>query len=119
MSKALTMTSNGIVFTGGATTQPVIDRSATFANYVNAATLNFSGFSGMVLVNNSNTGGVALWLMGGGAATHVANTFPANNSPQTGTFAYSGNAAIGYTWTNNSGNTISASFTAIRTRAAA
>jgi len=107
----MTMTANSIVFVGGANTQPIADRSGTFASYVNAATLNFPAFSGMVLVNNANVGAVTLFLLGGNSATIVANS---NTNPQTGTFAV--NTGIsGYTWTNTSGNTISASFTAIRT----
>jgi hypothetical protein len=107
----VTMTANTIVFSGGANTQPIADRSGTFSNYLNAATLNFAAFSGMILVNNANTGAVSMFIMGGNAVTTVANS---SLNPQTGAFA--GNSSIlGYTWTNNSGNTISASFTAIRT----
>lgn len=107
----LTMTSNPIVFVGGANTQPVADRSGTFSMYTNASTLNFPSFSGMVLVNNANVGAVTMFLLGGNAATFVANS---NTNPQTGVFAVNTGIA-GYTWTNSSGNTISASFTAIRT----
>ena len=108
----VTMTANTIVFSGKANTQPIADRTGTFSNYANASTLNFAAISGMVLVNNANTGAVSLFLVGNGVVS-VANS---NTNPQTGTFT--ANVTIGgYTWTNTSGNTANVSFTSVKTRA--
>lgn len=110
----LTMTSNSIKYTGGANTQPIADRSGTFGTYASASTLNFPAFSGLVLVNNANAGGVSLFLVGGNSARCVANSSLTSN-----TGALVANSTIaGYTWTNTSGATANASFTAIRTNVA-
>jgi len=107
----LTLTSNSIAYTGGANTQTIADRSGTFGSYAAAAQLNFPAFSGLVLVHNANAGGVSMFLVGGNSATCVANSSSTSN-----TGAFVANATVaGYTWTNTSGATANASFTAIRT----
>lgn len=90
-----------------------IDSYSTAASYTNGATVNFSNFSGMVMINRQDTlsGNVALWLCGGGVASKLGDS-QANAS---GTI--SGNGAVnGYTWTNNTGVTITASFMLFRGR---
>ena len=83
------------------------------SSYANGATVNFSNFSGMVMINRQDvsSGNVALWLCGGGVATRIGDS----QSDASGTIA--GNGAVnGYTWTNNTGSTINASFMLFRGR---
>ncbi len=70
----------------------------------------------MIIVNNTNTTGVvALWLCGGGATLQLGAS---GLSGGTGTILHNSGIS-GYTWTNNTGGSITATLTAIRTRAAA
>lgn len=77
-----------------------------------AGTQDFASFSGMVLVNNTSNGGIALFICGGGAVQKVSFT---NVSSQTGTMA-SNSGISGYTWTNNFGSTQNYSFMLLETR---
>jgi hypothetical protein len=75
-------------------------------------TVNFSNFSGMILVNTHNGGGVSLYLCGGGTGDAVAiGDSKAGNS--VGTMAFN-NGISGYTFTaDETGDHV---FCAIRTR---
>jgi len=79
----------------------------------NGGTINFSLFSGMIVINNHTSGGVTIWLVGAGSTTAVAS-----NGTQVGTMAYNAGIA-GYTWTNNSGGTNIFGAAIIRTRTTA
>jgi len=76
----------------------------------NGATVDFSSFSGMLIVNNYSIGSVGMWISGGGAVTLVSSI-----GSTYGTFAYQP-SVDGYRWTNNTGSTFTFSFTAIRYR---
>ncbi len=100
----------------GDTTTYIADRSSTALSYANGATVNFSNFSGLIIVNNTNlTGIVQLWLCGGGSTTAIGAS---GLSGGTGTITHNAGIA-GYTWSNNTGTAQNISFAAIRTRAEA
>lgn len=105
----------GTVSNRGDTTTYLADKSSTAAEYPNAATVNFSNFSGMIIVNNTGlTGVVQLWLCGSGAASAIGSSSGTSNG--VGTITY--NSGIGgYTWSNNSGTSQAITFAVIRTRA--
>lgn len=94
----------------------VIDRSGTSASYANAATVDFSNFSGMILVNRQDTGSgnVALWILGSGNVLKLGDSV----GDQSGTFTHV-SGINGYRWTNNTGGTITVAFAAIKTRSGA
>jgi trimeric autotransporter adhesin len=77
-------------------------------------TVNISNFSGMVMVNNTATGGSQVFLAGGGATTSIGS----NGAGGGGTLTY--NAGIGgYTFTSTYVATASFGFVIIRTRTTA
>lgn len=117
---------NSTLSTGGiSTNRPVfsdvdagvatIDRAGKYATYANNATVPFSDFSGMIIINRQDggSGNVALWIVGSGGAVKLGDSI----GNQSGTIAADG-SINGYRWTNNTGGTITVSFCAIRTRAA-
>ena len=75
------------------------------ASYANNAYIDYSIFSGILLVLNQTTGNVALWLCGGSSATKLGDS--KNNT--SGTVAYS-SAYNAYRWTNTTGSTADFSF---------
>lgn len=85
-----------------------IRTSLNNASYANGATVDFSNKSGMLLVNNLTSGGIAIWIVGGGSVTAVSSV-----SSGTGSVAFTGGA---YRWTSTSGATNTYSFTFIQTR---
>ncbi len=87
-----------------------IDASGATAVVANGGTVNFPNFSGLILVNDTTTGHVALFLCGTGLTTAVANA-----GGTAGTLTYSGGQ---YVWTNTSGGTSTVAFFAIKTRSA-
>ena len=90
-----------------------IDTSGNTNTYANGSTVNFSNFSGMILINNTTTGSTSLYLVGGGNVNLVAGSSTAE-----GSVTY--NSSInGYTWTNNTGSSLVASFATIRLRSGA
>ena len=105
-----------MINTGAAGTTYVADRSGTTAAYINSSTVSWSNFSGMIIVNrqDGSSGNVALWLCGGNSVSKLGDSY-ANES---GTIAYT-TATNGYTWTNDTGVTVTCGFTAIRTRTGA
>jgi hypothetical protein len=87
-----------------------IDTSGGFTSIANGGTVDYSNSSGMLVVNNHNSGAVTIYLCGGGSTAAVSNV-----GTQVGTFAY--NAGIGgYRWTNNYGSTAAFGFFFVRTR---
>ncbi len=105
-------TSGNISLTGNASAS-YIDTSDNNASYSNGSTVNFPNFSGMIIVNNTgSTGMVDLWLCGGGSTAKLGSS---GNTGQTGNIAYNG-SITGYTWTNDTGITITVSFAKIKTR---
>ena len=77
-------------------------------------TVNISNFSGMVMVNNTATGGSQVWLAGGGATTSIGS----NGAGGGGTLTY--NAGIGgYTFTSTYVANANFGFVIIRTRTTA
>ena len=74
------------------------------------SSVNINAFSGMVIINNWASGGIQMWLLGGGAVGNVANTISLDVS-NTGTMTYS---SPNYVWT--AANTATYSFTTVKTR---
>jgi hypothetical protein len=92
-----------------------VDASSSYASYVDTATVDFSNFSGMIMVTIWGTGITVMYLCGGQEATPIGAS---KYGTGYGTIEY--NAGInGYTWTNNTGGTVEASFAATKTRGAA
>jgi hypothetical protein len=112
-----TVTANfsGTIVSSNASGAATIDRSGVTASYANNATVNFSNFSGMVMINrqDSGSGNVALWLCGSGSASKLGDS---NSPTASGTIAANG-GVNGYTWTNNTGGTITCSFMTFKGRA--
>ena len=79
-----------------------------------SGTVDISNFSGMVMINNTATGGSAVFLTGGGATTSIGS----NGAGAGGTLTF--NAGVnGYTFTSTHPTTATFGFVIIRTRAAA
>jgi hypothetical protein len=74
------------------------------------STININSFSGMIIINNWSSGGVQMWLLGGGLVGNVANTLDLTTS-NTGSLSYS---SPNYVWT--CANTSSYGFATIKTR---
>lgn len=70
---------------------------------------NIPNFSGMLLVNDHNNGGVAMYLAGSGASVLVSNTTPGFDA----TLTMNGG---GYDWTNTNNLNGPFTFTVIKTR---
>ena len=93
------------------TTQGVAQISNTIsASFANGATLDFTNFSGMIIVSNWSTGNVGVFITGGGASALVSSI-----GAGYGTVTYPA-TFDGYRWTNTTGSTYTFSFTAIRYR---
>jgi len=85
-------------------------------SYANNASVDFSSFSGVIVVNrqDAGSGNVALWICGGGAVLKLGDS----HSNTSGVITYQ--AGInGYRWTNNTGGTITVNFFSIKTRGGA
>jgi hypothetical protein len=90
-----------------------VDVTGGITTFANNGTVTFANASGMLVVNNHSSGGVTIYLCGGGGTLAVDSVVG-----QVGTFAYdAGNG--GYTWTNNSGSTAQFGFFFVRTRTTA
>ena len=92
----------------GAVGTSSIDVTGAATTVASGGTVNFPNASGMLVVNQHNTGGVTIYLCGGGGAGVVANIIS-----QVGTFTYNSGIA-GYTWTSSS--TSDYGFFFVRTR---
>ena len=90
-----------------------IDVTGGATSVANNGTVDFPNSSGMLVVGSSNTGGITIYLFGGGSTTAIGSVVGA-----VGTTSY--NAGVtGYRWTNNSGSTGTFGFFYIRTRTVA
>ena len=108
--ESLTLT--GSIINSGAVTTFIADRSGTATLYTDTSTVNFPNFSGMIMITNTDTTGcVAMWLCGGESATNIGNS----SVTTTGNGLVTYNSSIlGYTWTNNTGESITMVFTVIK-----
>jgi hypothetical protein len=79
----------------------------------NNGTVDFASASGMLVVNNWSTGGVTIYICGGGSTVNVSSV-----SGTVGTFSYQA-SVNGYRWTNNYGSTATFGFFFVRTRSGA
>lgn len=104
------LTVNGGFASNAAATTPTVDTTANVATYANNDTVNFSNFSGVLIINALSNGDVSMYLCGGGSPYLVTYSV----APQ-GTVTYNSGIS-GYTWTNDTGGSIDASFATIRTR---
>jgi hypothetical protein len=93
-----------------AQSQHTIDSTRSNSVFTQGATVNVSSFSGMIIINNWSSGGVQMWLLGGGAIGNVANTLDLTTS-NTGSFSFS---SPNYVWT--CANTATYTITSVRTR---
>jgi hypothetical protein len=99
---------NGAIAPMGAVGTYSIDVTGAATTVASGGTVDFANASGMLVVNQHNTGAVTIYLCGGGSTSTVAGV-----GPQVGTFAYNGGIA-GYTWTSSSTTTYCFFF--VRTR---
>jgi len=76
-------------------------------------THDIPNFSGMVIVNDHNDGGVEMWLCGGGPATVLVSSTIYGPGP--GTMTINGGIG-GYTWTNANNQAGPFTFTVLKTR---
>jgi len=90
-----------------------IDGSANFTALVNNAYVQFPSMSGLIIVNNTGTGAVQVFICGGGNVTSLGYT-----TNVTGTMTYDSSVS-GYRFTNNTGSTWTYSFMVIKTRGTA
>lgn len=67
-------------------------------------TLQFSNFSGTILINEEDQGSVTLWIVGGGVATLSSCSGGCNNlgNPESGLITFGDGK---YVWTRKTGNT--------------
>lgn len=87
----------------------IANSAAATVSVGNGATYNIPQFSGMLLINDHNNGGVALYLAGSGNSVLVSNT----------TSGFASSLTIngdGYDWTNSGNLTGPFTFTVIKTR---
>ncbi len=90
-----------------------VDTTGGATVVANGGTVDFPSCSGMLVVNSWGTGGVSIYLFGGGGTAIIGSVIGA-----VGTTAY--NAGVnGYRWTNNSGSSATFGFFFIRTRTGA
>ena len=110
-----TVAANGTLTNSGTYTSTYhLDTSPATVAVATGGTVNISNFSGMVMINNTATGGNQVWLAGGGATTSIGS----NGAGAGGTLTY--NAGInGYTFTSTYVATAGFAFVIFRTRAAA
>ena len=102
------------VISGSSVATTYLDYSGTSTTYAANATVDFSNFSGMIIVNNTlSTGNVQLWLCGGGGAVKLGDS--TGLTAQNGTIAQQ-TLIAGYRWTNDTGASQNISFGVIRTR---
>jgi hypothetical protein len=88
-----------------------IDATRSLKTYADATTVDFSNFSGTIVVTSATTGVTVLYLCGGQSATPIGASKIQSGF---GTIAYE--ASInGYRWTNNSGGPLDISFAATKT----
>jgi hypothetical protein len=102
------------VISGSSVATTYLDYSGTSTTYAVNATVDFSNFSGMIIVNNTlSTGNVQLWLCGGGGAVKLGDS--TSSTTLNGTIAQQ-TLIAGYQWTNDTGAPQNISFGVIRTR---
>jgi len=109
-SEALRITSGRALYVSQTPGNYTIDTTGGGAVVANNGTVDFPNASGMLIVNNHNSGAITIYLCGGGVTVVVSNV-----TTQVGTFSH--NSGIGgYRWTNNSGSTATFGFFFVRTR---
>ena len=89
-------------------TNYTIDTTPTATAVANGASVDFTLLSGMLIVNSWNSGGVTIWLMGGGSTSAVSSVIGT-----VGTMSY---VFPFYRWTNNTGSAATFGFFCVRTR---
>lgn len=89
-------------------TNYTIDTTPTATVVANGASVDFTLLSGMLVVNSWNSGGVTIWLMGGGGTSAVSSIIGT-----VGTMSY---VYPYYRWTNNTGSSGTFGFFCVRTR---
>jgi predicted acyltransferase (DUF342 family) len=90
-----------------------LDSAGSFATLVNGAYVDFNSMSGMIIVNNTGTGAVQVFICGGGNTASLGAVVNV-----TGTMTHSPGVG-GYRFTNNTGSTWTFAFQVFRTRGTA
>jgi hypothetical protein len=112
------VSANEIILSGTPVTVPYADNndnliiantSDNLVNVASGATHQIPLFSGLLLVNDHNSGGIELWIAGGGDGNLVSDV----NCPGNSTLTQNG---FGYEWTNVDGLDGPFTFTVIKTR---
>ena len=97
----------------GAAPAVIANSGAAEIPVVNGGTVTIANFSGMLLVNDHNSGGVAVYIAGGGAGF---TTLMANTRSDFATSLDYNMAADGYDWVNSTNLNGPFTFTVIKTR---
>jgi len=87
----------------------IANTSDNLVNVASGATHQIPLFSGLLLVNDHNLGGIELWIAGGGDGNLVSDV----NCPGNSTLTQN---CLGYEWTNVDGLDGPFTFTVIKTR---
>jgi len=109
-SEALRITPGRALYVTQTPGSYTIDTTAEATSIANNGTVDFPNASGMLIVNNHNSGAITIYLCGGGVTVVVSNV-----TTQVGTFTFIPGIG-GYRWTNNSGSTATFGFFFVRTR---
>ena len=110
-AEKLNLSSAGILTSKAPQGTANFSTSSTTATIANNGTVSFPYFSGMILVNNQNSGSVTAYVLGGGSITELGSS----NSSEKGSWSYD-SSTISYVWTNNTGVSRVVSFMSFKTR---
>jgi len=92
---------------------PTLDSSGSFVTLANGAYVDFPGMSGMIIVNNTGTGALQVFICGGGNTASLGSVVNV-----TGTMTHSPGVG-GYRFTNNTGSSWTFAFQVLKTRGTA
>jgi hypothetical protein len=92
---------------------PTLDSSGSFVTLANNAYVDFPAMSGMIIVNNTGTGAVQVFICGGGNTASLGAVVNV-----TGTMTHSPGVG-GYRFTNNTGSSWTFAFQVLKTRGTA
>jgi hypothetical protein len=109
-SEALRISNDRSIAVTQAPGKYTISTSENSTSVANSGTIDFSNFTGMIMISDHFSGQTQVWITGGG---NVASLGTAGGT--VGSLAYNG-GVNGYRWTNNTGATRTFGFFCVRTR---
>ena len=109
-SEALRISNDRSIAVTQAPGKYTISTSENSTSVANSGTIDFSNFTGMIMITDHFSGQTQVWITGGG---NVASLGTAGGT--VGSVAYNG-GVNGYRWTNNTGGTRTFGFFCVRTR---